>query len=33
VWTVDEPADMRRFQMLGVDAIITNHPERFPAQG
>jgi len=33
VWTVDEPADMRRFQSLGVDAIITNHPERFPAQG
>ena len=33
VWTVDEPTDMRRFQLLGVDAIITNHPERFPAQG
>ncbi len=32
VWTVDEPADMRHFQQLGVDAVITNHPERFPAR-
>jgi glycerophosphoryl diester phosphodiesterase len=30
VWTVDEPAAMRRFAGLGVDAVITNHPERFP---
>lgn len=31
VWTVDEPAQMRHFRRLGVEAIITNHPERFPA--
>ena len=27
VWTVNDPADMRRFIELGVDAIITNHPD------
>jgi glycerophosphoryl diester phosphodiesterase len=32
VWTVDTPADMRHFVDLGVDAVITNHPERFPAR-
>jgi glycerophosphoryl diester phosphodiesterase len=32
VWTVDDPAQMRHFQLLGVEAIITNHPERFPAR-
>ncbi len=30
-WTVDEVDDMRRLSGWGVDAIITNHPERFPA--
>lgn len=30
VWTVDEPAAMRHFAGLGVDAVITNHPERWP---
>ncbi len=30
VWTVDEPAAMRRFIALGVAAVITNHPERWP---
>ncbi len=33
VWTIDAPADMRRFVDMGVDAVITNHPERFPVQG
>lgn len=32
VWTVDEPAAMRRFATLGVDAVITNHPERWPGR-
>jgi glycerophosphoryl diester phosphodiesterase len=32
VWTVDDPAQMRHFQLLGVEAVITNHPERFPAR-
>lgn len=30
VWTVDEPDAMRRFIALGVAAVITNHPERWP---
>lgn len=32
VWTVDQAADMRRFIDLGVDAVITNHPERWPGR-
>ena len=32
VWTIDDPADMRHFGGLGVDAVITNHPERWPAR-
>jgi glycerophosphoryl diester phosphodiesterase len=28
VWTIDEPAQMRRLLALGVDALMTDHPER-----
>jgi glycerophosphoryl diester phosphodiesterase len=28
VWTVNEPAEMRRFVDLGVDAIVTDYPDR-----
>jgi glycerophosphoryl diester phosphodiesterase len=31
VWTVNEPADVRRLQALGVDAIFSDYPERFGA--
>ena len=31
VWTVNEEADMQRYIDLGVDAIITNHPDRLRA--
>jgi len=30
VWTVNEPEDFRRLIDLGVDAVITNYPDRFP---
>ena len=31
VWTVNEPDDLRRMIAFGVDAIITNYPERLKA--
>lgn len=31
VWTVNDPDDMRHLMELGVDAIITNHPDRLRA--
>jgi glycerophosphoryl diester phosphodiesterase len=30
-WTVDEPAEMRRLSALGVDAILTDRPDRLKA--
>lgn len=31
VWTINEPADMRRLIDLGVDGLVTDHPERLVA--
>jgi len=30
IWTVDDPARMQELIELGADAVITNHPDRFP---
>jgi glycerophosphoryl diester phosphodiesterase len=27
VWTIDDPDEMRRLYALGVDAIMTDHPD------
>ena len=32
-WTVDEPAQLRRLQKLGVDGIASNHPDLFATLG
>ena len=31
LWTVDDPAAMKRLIAMGADGIITNHPERLKA--